>query len=189
MEEAAVQPDGVPGGFHERFPKMFALVDVLNQSVAVGVALGVSAHRRVQVEEGHLVLRDEHRLAVDNERVDLGRPRPLHCSVTDRSGLRVGHAPRLDEGGGIRPAGLAGDEVQEALLDINVVVTLFDVGTGRRWWCSRARRDAAVQHQDDGRLLHKSHHVRLVRNAPKASGPEPQRDRERKLDAVPGYTV
>lgn len=185
MEEAAVQPNCVPGGFHERFPKMFALIYVLNQGIAVHVALGVSTHRRVHVKKGHLVLRVWDRLAVNDERVDFARPWFRLGVIPDRSRLGVGHAPRLDGGGDVRLAVLASDMVQVALLDIDIVVPLFGVGTRWRWWCSTAGRNPTVQHQDDARLLHELHYVCLVRNAPKMRSPDPQHDRERELDAVP----
>lgn len=189
MEETAVQPNRVPSGFHEFFPKMFALVNALDQSVAVNVALGVSAHRRVYVKKRHLVCRVGDRLAVDNKRVNFRRPRSPSRSVADMSSLGVGHAPRVDGGGDILLTVLAGDMVQETLLHIDVVVAF--VGVGARF-CRRRRsawRDPAVQHQDDAGFLHELYHVRLVRNPPETSAPEPQCDRERELDAIPEHTL
>lgn len=135
-----MEPNGVPGGLHERLLKVLVLVDVLDQSVPVNVALGVSAHRGVQVEERHLVLRVGNGLTVNDERVNLGlprpRPRPTTISTTavpdNRPRLGVGHAPRLDVGRELRFAGLAGHVVQGALLDIDVVVALLGVGAGWR---------------------------------------------------------
>lgn len=67
MKEAAVQPNGIPCRLHELVRKIFVFVDALDQRVPVDVALGVSAHRRIQVEEGHLARWVGDRLAVDDK--------------------------------------------------------------------------------------------------------------------------
>lgn len=100
MQEAAMQPNGVPRRLPELVCKDFVLVDALDQRVPVDVALGVSAHRRVQVEERHLVRRIGDRLSVDHKRFYMNRPLPgssqrssSGAAAGDGSGLGVAHAP------------------------------------------------------------------------------------------------
>lgn len=110
----------------------------------------------------------------------------------DRSGLGVAHSPRLNRGDDLLAA-LANDMVQEAFLDIHVVVTSFFVLGGR---CCRRRcgssccqglitgREAAIEHGYETGALHELHDIAFIRGAPEKSAPHPQQDCKRELDGV-----
>lgn len=71
-----MQPNGVPRRLPQLVGKDFVLVDALDQRVPVDVTLAVSAYRRVQVEERHLIGGVGDRLSVDDKRIYVNRPLP-----------------------------------------------------------------------------------------------------------------
>lgn len=149
------------------------------------MALDVGTGRPVYLEKGKHARGAGHLFPVDDERSNVDLPRALLPRITsgvraaaaDGPPLRVAHAPRFDAKDLsflVGVAGLAGDVLQEAFLDVDVVVPLFV----RFRWCGRllvaCGGKPAAQNGGERCPLDERYHVVGGWRAPKKGAPDPQ---------------